>query len=270
MGGALYEMHGFYLPPAICGGGLLVVAMISIALMCLAKHPPNEDQTREPKSNDQPLQEETTYWKLIKMPGILLCFYSLFVARLTTSWYLPSLQPFLEEHFQFSPTMVGVMFMIDGCVYAFFNPIGGLILDKTRDKHVHMLLAGMIGAMIGFSMLGPAPFLTFLPKSIYVVGLGLTIGGAFVAMIFITTLMYSMNISVANGAAETEQTQGMVISLWLSSQYIACYLGTAVGGTAYDAFGFEYSTLIVIGLQITAIVAIAMYHIIGKMKTKTG
>ena len=181
------------------------------------------------------------------------------VARLTTSWYLPSLQPFLEEHFQLNATLVGVMFMIDGLSYAIFSPIGGLILDKTRNKHIHLLFASAVGTVVGFSMLGPAPFLS-LPKSIYIVGLALVIQGAFVAITFITTLMYSLNTSLANGAADTEQTKGMVICLWFNSQYIACYLGTGVGGAAYDAFGFEYSTLFVIALQIIALLVIGVYY----------
>ena len=56
----------------------------------------------------------------------------------------------------------------------------------------------------------------------------------------------------------------MVTSLWFIGENIAGYLGSGVGGAAYDGLGFEYSTLIVIGLQIIAIFAIVVYQKVGK------
>ena len=49
--------------------------------------------------------------------------------------------------------------------------------------------------------------------------------GAFVAATFITTLVFMMNESVANGAPDNEQTRGMITSLWFMSENIAGYLG---------------------------------------------
>ena len=45
------------------------------------------------------------------------------------------------------------------------------------------------------------------------------------AATFITTLVFMMNESIANGAPDTEQTRGMITSLWFLSQNVAGYLG---------------------------------------------
>jgi len=266
LGGILYDLQGFLLPFAICGSGLLICAIIFIVLECFATPAPEEDLIGQSESRDPSSQENTTYWQLIKMPGILLSCYLLIIAQLSMSWYLPSLEPFLEEHYQLGTTLVGVMFMTDGLSYAVFSPIGGLILDKTRNKHIHLLFASALGAMVGFSLLGPAPFLN-LPKSIYIVGAGMIIQGGSVAITFIATLIYTLKISVANGASDTEQTKGMVTSVWFMSQNLAMYMGTSLGGAAYDALGFENSTLIVITLQLVALVAIVVYQKTAKSKT---
>ena len=48
------------------------------------------------------------------------------------------------------------------------------------------------------------------------------------AATFITTLVFMMNESIANGAPDTEQTRGMVTSLWFLSENVAGYLGRYV------------------------------------------
>jgi hypothetical protein len=49
---------------------------------------------------------------------------------------------------------------------------------------------------------------------------------------------------------DTEQTRGMITSLWFIHECMGGYLGSAGGGLAYDKMGFQNSTLIVIGVQV--------------------
>ena len=58
-----------------------------------------------------------------------------------------------------------------------------------------------------------------------VIAIGLIFEGSSVAATYITTLVFMMNESIANGAPDTEQTRVMITSLWLMSQDIAGYLG---------------------------------------------
>ena len=72
-----------------------------------------------------------------------------------------------------------------------------------------------------------------------------------------------MKESVAHGASDTTQTKGMITSLWFISENIAGYIGSALGGITYDTMGFENSTLIVIGLQGMALLAIGFLYCIN-------
>ena len=60
-----------------------------------------------------------------------------------------------------------------------------------------------------------------------------------------------LSSSVKSGRVpDTEQTNGMVTSLWFSFECLGGYLGSAGGGIAYDEIGFRNSTLIIIGIQV--------------------
>ena len=61
--------------------------------------------------------------------------------------------------------------------------------------------------------------------------------------------MFSSSVKSGH-VADTEQTNGMVTSLWYSFQGIGGYLGSAGGGWAYNEMGFKNSTLIIIGTQV--------------------
>ena len=158
-----------------------------------------------------------------------------------------------------------------GMTYAIFSPIWGYLLDKYLAPHV-LFIIGCICVIIGFFLLGP-----FLQLNVYLVAVGLAIQGIGVSATFISTLVFMMSESVLQGAPDTEQTQGMITSLWFVSENIAGYLGSsignvvilcirrkatnwihfpALGGVTFDQMGFENSTLIVIALQVVALLAI--------------
>ena len=59
---------------------------------------------------------------------------------------------------------------------------------------------------------------------------------------FITTLTLMLEESVSSGkASNTEQTRGMVTSLWFIHECIGGYAGSAAGGWSYDIIGFKVS-----------------------------
>jgi len=57
--------------------------------------------------------------------------------------------------------------------------------------------------------------------------------------------------SVAHGAADSEQTRGMITSLWFISENLGAYAGASLGGFVYDKIGFEHGTTVVIGTQVS-------------------
>ena len=91
-------------------------------------------------------------------------------------------------------------------------------MDKTKRPYL-LLTIGSVAVIIGYSLLGPAPYLSFLGKNVYFVAFGLVIQGIGVSATFISTLVFMMSESVAQGAPDTEQTRGMITSLWYFSYF---------------------------------------------------
>ena len=72
-----------------------------------------------------------------------------------------------------------------------------------------------------------------------------------IAASFIVTLTYMLSeTSKADRTIrDTEQTRGMITSLWLIAENIGGWLGSFCGGIAYDNLGFEGSSIVIIALQ---------------------
>merc|ERR1711860_224568 len=150
--------------------------------------------------------------------------------------------------------LTGVLFMLEGLTYAICSPLWGYLLDKTQ-RPTMLFTIGCVTVLTGYSLLGPAPYLSFLGKNVYFVAFGLVIQGIGVSATFISTLVFMMNESVAQGAPDTEQTRGMITSLWYEykltshshfpqkiaflnfrfvSENVAGWLGSSIGGVTYD------------------------------------
>merc|ERR1712020_514152 len=113
------------------------------------------------------------------------------------------------------------------------------------------MIVGVVCQIVGLSLLGPARYLDFIQKSPYTTGIGLFILGSGIAASFIVTLTFMLaEASKADkNILDTEQTRGMITSLWLIAENIGGWLGSFLGGIAYDNLGFEAGSLVIIGLQ---------------------
>ena len=165
MGGVLYEVDGFYLPFVVCGGALTACAILSVFIL----HTASEDEAETD-------EQKTPFIQLFKMPCVTFSCIILVLAEVSVSWYLPTLQPFLEDTFHLNTVATGAMFTVEGATYAAFSPLWGWLLDKWVSP-LAALITGAVCVMIGYCLLGPAPFLPFIPTNIYVVGFALCIQG---------------------------------------------------------------------------------------------
>merc|ERR1712173_190988 len=176
---------------------------------------------------------------------------------MSIAWFLPTLEPFLSENFNLNSTMSGIMFSLEGLTYAAFSPLFGILLDRGMSPYLTMSF-GVVCQILGLSLLGPARYFNFIPKSPYTTGAGLFILGTGIAASFIVTLTYMLaESSRANKQIfDTEQTRGMITSLWLIAENIGGWLGSFLGGVAYDKLGFEGGSLVIIALQSIIVVGI--------------
>ena len=86
------------------------------------------------------------------------------------------LQPYAENEFQLNSIGVGTLFLIDGFVYAVGTPLWGWLLDKNF-KPIYALMIGNACCLLGYILLGPAPFLPFIPTNLYIMALALALQG---------------------------------------------------------------------------------------------
>eukprot|EP00093_Oithona_nana_P013817 13817.XXX_125192_123766_1 [CDS] Oithona nana genome sequencing. len=180
LGGVFYELKGFYFPFVVCGSCLLLCSFLSMIFMTKVKKVEEEESSlllhSMPDNSNEEELAKISYRKLLQMPCVLVSCLLLIISEVSVSWYLPTLQPFLEDNFQMSPMLTGVLFMLEGLTYAICSPLWGYLLDKTQ-RPTMLFTIGCVTVLIGYSLLGPAPYLSFLGKNVYFVAFGLVIQG---------------------------------------------------------------------------------------------
>jgi len=253
LGGILYDYKGFFFPFVIVGGVLIGCSFISALIIEKEQSEFTDEEDNisiEDGKRTYNKRADTTFSQLFSTAAITVPFIILVLSEMSVSWFVPTLEPFLSENFSLDSTLTGIMFSLEGLTYAAFSPLFGILLDRGMSPYLTMSF-GVVCQILGLSLLGPARYFNFIPKSPYTTGAGLFILGTGIAASFIVTLTYMLaEASKAHKEIfDTEQTRGMITSLWLIAENIGGWLGSFLGGVAYDSLGFEGGSLVIIGLQ---------------------
>ena len=170
-GGLLYDLRGFDLPFSVSGGALMMCSLLAAIVL-------SRPRTLSPHSSLDELEgrSDTTYSQLLGNPSISVCFVIIILSEMALSWLLPSLDPFLNLNFALNSTLTGMLFSLEGITYALFSPLFGLWLDRGLSPYAG-LVGGTICNIMGLCVIGPMPFLQFIPKSPYTSGVGMAIIG---------------------------------------------------------------------------------------------
>ena len=253
VGGALYD-HGGFLCPFAVNGALMV--MVGLAALLTLHEDPSLD-------HDEDEQRNVTWWEILSAPGVAISIFGLIFAGCGWAWYSASLEPFLRNKYDLTASQTGLAFMVFGLTYTIFTPVFGALTDKGLDGLTATILGNFV-IFLGFVFLGPIPPLKFLGGlSMSVTALGLQgLGSAFT---YIGTLLFMMNSVKDAGLPDKEQTRGMVSSLWVIADCIGAYMGTSVGGMAYDKFGFEAGTMIMGGMLLATVAIMLLYVFVQKI-----
>jgi len=176
VGGILYKYEGFYFPFVIVGGLLLCCSLISALIIDKNKKPNDIDDKSLEGGLLQSKQDYTTYRKLFSTAAISVPFIILVLSEMSVAWFLPTLEPFLRKSFGIDSTLSGIMFSLEGLTYAAFSPLFGILLDRGLSPYTTMII-GVSCQVLGLSLLGPARYFEFIPKSPYTTGIGLFVLG---------------------------------------------------------------------------------------------
>ena len=176
VGGILYKYQGFYFPFVVVGGLLLSCSVISALIIDSNDNDKVEDYQSLEGGLLHSKPVDTTYRKLFSTAAISVPFVILILSEMSVAWFLPTLEPFLRETFGSDSTLSGIMFSLEGLTYAGFSPLFGILLDRGLSPYTTMMI-GVSCQIIGLSLLGPARYFDFIPKSPYTTGIGLFILG---------------------------------------------------------------------------------------------
>ncbi|CAG2109105.1 unnamed protein product [Medioppia subpectinata] len=113
------------------------------------------------------------------LASIVLCYGNFCVG--STYSVLGPLFPSEIRHL--SPSVEGIIFIVQGAFYAMFNPYWASLVDKVANKH-NLCIAGCIFSLLAYVITGPLPFIPINPNLwLVIIGqvfLGFSMGGMIV------------------------------------------------------------------------------------------
>lgn len=145
VGGALYSVGGYLLPFVVLGTTLFSVAILTLCI--LPKHDPGEFE------NDG----TASIFTVLRIPGVMVCALAISATSASIGFISATLEPHLRD-FNLTPILLGVIFVINGGVYALTAPFFGWLIDKYLNPKF-VTIAGSVIICFGFLLIGPAPFI---------------------------------------------------------------------------------------------------------------
>lgn len=248
VGGALYQLGGYTLPFAVMGSALFLSAILSNIV--LPKHDEGTDREVGP-----------SMFKALKIPGVLLAACSIIVTSMSIGFLQATLEPHLRI-FHLSPIILGLMFVINGGVYAITAPGFGWLCDKfCLPKMVTVLGTVLIAA--GFCLIGPAPFIP-VPTMIWLSVMGLVLHGLGMAAQLVASFTDALRTSVAHGFPNNLETFGLISGLWTSTFALGAFIGPSISGILYDNIGFRNATLFICVIHLLVGLIVTVYIIFSR------
>lgn len=244
VGGALYQVGGYTLPFVSLGGVLFFTAILTFVL--LPKH--DDHSCKDSKGGG--------IRKALQVPGIAVAAFSIVSASCSIGFIQALMEPHLRP-FNLTPIMLGLMFVINGAVYAMCAPAWGWLCDNhLRPKMVTAFSSVLV--IVGFSLIGPLPFLGITP-SLGLISFALVIHGIGFGGEVVAAFVDAHREAVYNGFPDNLDTYSMISGLWTSMFALGACIGPSLAGILYDNFGFAYATLLVVVMHIALLVVVTTF-----------
>ncbi|KAL4232944.1 hypothetical protein ACF0H5_007632 [Mactra antiquata] len=227
IGGALYEVGGYGLPFFVLGSVVILCGLLTSYVM------PTIEGAKE--------KYKGSVFTLFKSPIVWLTWLNITVGSISIGYYDPTLAKHLEQ-FNLKTWVVGIVFLICPLMYALTAPLWGYLGDSKGYVRA-MISIGNIFCVFTWLMLGPAPFLTFIPKELYITCIALGSMGFFLGCSLIPSFKAILIGAVSLGMPTDIDTYGKVSGLFNSSFSFGAFLGPTIGGAMVDKFGFPWASV---------------------------
>ncbi|XP_011498704.1 PREDICTED: MFS-type transporter SLC18B1-like [Ceratosolen solmsi marchali] len=235
VGGALFQLGGYTTPFAVLGFALFLAAVVTAFVLPIHQHNEQDNQSTEGK-----------FMKVLKVPGVMVASASIVATSMSIGFLQATLEPHLRQ-FDMSPVVLGLMFIINGGTYAMTAPVWGWLCDKHSTPKV-ATVAGCIIVMIGFGLIGPAPFIPY-ETMLWMTICGLVIHGLGMAAQLVASFTDALRIAISHGFPNNIETYGLISGLWTSTFALGAFIGPSIAGILFDNIGFRNASMFIVILH---------------------
>ncbi|XP_045182089.2 MFS-type transporter SLC18B1-like isoform X1 [Mercenaria mercenaria] len=226
IGGALYEIGGYGLPFFVMGTVVILCGLLTTLVM------PRIEGAKEKYTG--------SILTLFKSPLVIITWLNCIITSLSIGYFEPTLANHLQQ-FDLKTWIVGLMFLIAPAVYAFTAPVWGYIGDQKGIVRL-MIGGGNLFAVLAWLLLGPAPFLTFIPNTLYINIISLSMIGLGIGCSLIPTFKALLIGANSLGLPNDLDTYGKVSGFFNSSFSFGAFFGPTIGGVMVEKFGFPWAS----------------------------
>ncbi|XP_034841523.1 MFS-type transporter SLC18B1-like [Maniola hyperantus] len=249
LGGALYNWGGYSLPFAVLGSTLFLTA-----IMCYVTLPKTfDDEDIKPTG--------PTMMSLLRIPGVLLAAISIVSTSMSIGFLQATLEPHLRE-FHFSPIILGVIFVVNGGIYAISAPAWGWLCDHPYIKPKYITVVGHMFVVGAFLLVGPAPVIEVTPYSttmLWLIICGLVLHGLGIGSLLVSSFADALGTAISCGLPNSIETYGLVSGMWTSTFALGAFIGPTVSGLLFQFIFFRASTYFIVMLHFCVMAVVLLY-----------
>merc|ERR1712018_174035 len=254
IGGLLYEIGGFIFPFVILGGCLIAATMFVVVVLPRARDSQQENE------------EKPSMVSALKVPSIIMSCYSVACAAASLGFLQATLEPHLREY-HMNAVQIGAMFVVNGGVYGVAAPVFGMVCDRYSPKSIAFL--GAVLMIISFGLIGPLPFLP-IGKSKGLIIFTLVLQGIGLGAQVVSGFADAHRQAILNGFPDTIDAYGLISGLWTSVFALGAFIGPTLAGIMFDAVGFPWAAMLIIGNQLLVTILLGLFFIIAFCQIRKG
>ncbi|XP_059176645.1 MFS-type transporter SLC18B1-like [Physella acuta] len=252
VGGVLFQIGGYGLPFFVIGSLNLFVGTIVYFLL--------------PDPQGMKDERKGSIVSMLKHPMVWFTGASIIVCAVGVSFLDPTLAKQLEQ-FNLSTSLIGLMFVITPCLYAVTSPVWGRISDSMNINGT-LITLGNLMCGLGLLVVGPSPFLPFLPVELWVIILGLVILGFFYALAIVPTMNCLLISAIELGFENNLETYGIVVGLFNAIYYLGTFIGPMLGGVLIEELGFRAGATVISEIYFVVMISCGLYFVYRHLRSK--
>ncbi|XP_067667644.1 MFS-type transporter SLC18B1-like [Haliotis asinina] len=230
IGGILYQLGGYGLPFWVLGSCTFVCGCASCLLL------PRQEQEFAPSV------ESPSCHKLLRSVSVWFAFFSNFASKFAIGCFVPFYAAHLLQ-FNLNQGTIGLVFMVLPGAYTISTLVCGYLFDH-KVPAAPSICAGLCSLSISFILIGPAPFLSFVPTMLWLTILVTFFIGLSIAPILVGSMKYIFEEARNMGFMDDGGLIGPLSAIVQCAVSSGNFIGPIVGGALVEHFGFPWAMTI--------------------------